>query len=240
MLRVLINGSGGGWRGKVQRLSCAFAISKIYKCGDEPDPTNGLNANRMSHRVDVLDLAVRVNNSIVCFEVRSLGNRFSEQFSDSVLVLRAKAPKEFFKSRRPGLGIETKHTISFFRPIPDFAGGGGPGPTPGMTETLCFREIGFALPSRRFSELSLDRNAGQMSDVFDRVLLQRARAAWLAIVHGKRPNHFAFGGKDRTGPTRAQRMRHGQVAEIGPQWIGCDIGDNYLFGAVSGRSTRTD
>src|ERR1700716_4631370 len=89
-----------------------------------------LITNRMSHRVDVLDVAVRVNNSIVCFEIRFLGNRFSEQFSDSVLVLRAKAPKEFFEPRRPGLRIETKHAISFLRPISEFAGGGGPGPTP--------------------------------------------------------------------------------------------------------------
>ena len=200
----------------------------------------GLIANRMSHRVDVLDVAVRVNNSIVCFEVRFLGNRFSEQFSDSVLVLRAKAPKEFFEPRRPGLWIETKHAISFLRPISDFTGGGRPGPTPGVAEPLRFGQIGFALPSGRFCQLTLNGDAGEMSNVLDRVLLTWARAPRLPIVHGKRPDHFAFGGKDRRGPTRAERMRQGQVAEISPQWIGRDVGDNYLFGAVSSRSTRAD
>src|SRR5205823_1402660 len=116
----------------------------------------GLVANRMTDRVDVLNGAARVNNSIVRFEVRVLGNRFSEQFSDSVLVLRAKAPKEFFEPRRPGLWIETKHAISFLRPISDFTGGGRPGPTPGMTESLRFRQIRFALPSGRFCQLTLN------------------------------------------------------------------------------------
>src|SRR5436305_14178732 len=117
----------------------------------------GLIANRMSHRVDVLDVAVRVNNSIVCFEVRFLGNRFSEQFSDSVLVLRAKAPKEFFEPRRPGLWIETKHTISFLRPISDFTGGRHPCPTPGVAEPLHDGQLGFELPSGRFRQRTLKR-----------------------------------------------------------------------------------
>src|SRR5207245_2456253 len=98
------------------RFFGAFAFSDIDNGAHELHKMTGLIANRMSNRVDVLDRAVRVNNSIVCFEVHFLGNRFSEQFSDSVLVLRAKAPEEFFESRRPGLRIETKNAISFLRP----------------------------------------------------------------------------------------------------------------------------
>src|SRR5437899_12152748 len=113
----------------------------------------GLVANRMTDRVDVLNGAARVNNSIVCFEVCFLGNRFSEQFSDSVLVLRAKAPKEFFEPRRPGLRIETKHAISFVRPVPDFAGGRRPRAAPGMAEPLCCCTIGFALSPGRSRHL---------------------------------------------------------------------------------------
>src|SRR5205085_6266498 len=115
----------------------------------------GLIANRMSHRVDVLDVAVRVNNSIVCFEVRFLGNRLSEQFSNSVLVLRAKAPKEFFEPWRPGLWIETKHAISFLRPISDFTGGRRSGPTPDVAEPLRLGQTGFALALGRFRQLTL-------------------------------------------------------------------------------------
>src|SRR2546430_16949893 len=115
----------------------------------------GLIANRMSYRVDVLDFAVRVNNSIVCFEVRLLGNRFSEQFPNSVLVLRAKAPKEFFESRRPGLWIETEHAISFLGPVSDFARGGRPCPPPRMAEPLRFPRRRFAPSSGPFRPFSL-------------------------------------------------------------------------------------
>src|SRR6266513_4495230 len=126
----------------------------------------GLVANRMTDRVDVLNGAARMNNSIVCFEVCFLGNRFSEQFSDSVLVLRAKAPKEFFEPRRPGLGIETKYTISFLRPISDFTGGRRPGPTPGVAEPLRFGEIGFALAAGPFRQLALNGHAREICNVF--------------------------------------------------------------------------
>src|SRR6266404_2180693 len=176
----------------------------------------GLIANRMTDRVDVLDSAVSVNNSVVCFKLHFLANRFFEQFSDPDLVLRTKALKECFESWRPGVGIETKHAISFRRPVPDFAGGRRPCPTPGMAEPLCFREIGFALPSGRFRQLTLNGNARQMSNVFDCILLLRARATRLAIVHSKRSDHFSFGGEDRCGPTGAKRMPQRELAKIIP------------------------
>src|SRR2546430_16088062 len=120
----------------------------------------GLIANRMSYRVDVLDFAVRVNNSIVCFEVRLLGNRFSEQFPNSVLVLRAKAPKEFFESRRPGLWIETEHAISFLGPVSDFARGGSPGPTPRLVVPVRLPPVPFRVASDRFPPVSSGGDAG--------------------------------------------------------------------------------
>src|SRR5947209_787923 len=109
----------------------------------------------MTDRVNVLDGAARVNNSVIRFEVRLIANRLFEQFSDSDLVLRTKALKECFESWWPGVRIETQHAISFRRPIPDFAGSGRPCPTPGMTEPLCFRQIGFALASGRFRQFPL-------------------------------------------------------------------------------------
>src|SRR5580693_2158637 len=162
-----------------------------------------LVANRVPNRVDVLNGAARVNNSVVRFEVRVLGNRISEQFSDSVLVLRVKSPEEFFESRRPSVGIETKHAVGFLRPVPDLARSGHPGPTSGMTESLRFRQIRFALAPGRFRQLTLDGDAREMSDVFNRFLLTPGRGAWLAIVHGKRSDHFSFGGKNRCRPTGA-------------------------------------
>src|SRR5436190_16959432 len=111
-------------------------------------------------------------------------------------------------------------------------------PNSRYAESLCFRQIGFALSPGRFCQLTLNGDAREMSNVFDRVLLTRAGAAWLAVVHGKRPNHFAFGGEYGRGPTGAERMHQRQLAKISPQWIGSDVGHNYLLGAVSGRSAR--
>ncbi len=106
-----------------------------------------------------------------------------------------------------------------------------------MTESLRFRQIRFALVPGRFRQLTLNGNAREMSNVFNRFLLTRGRGTWLAIVHGKRSDHFAFGGEDRRGPTSAKRMPQSQVAKSGPKWIDCDIRDDHLFGPVSGRST---
>src|SRR5260370_22277410 len=105
-----------------------------------------------------------------------------------------------------------------------------------MAEALCFRQISVALAPGPFRQLALNGHAREICNVLDRLLLARARAAWLAIIHGKRSDHFAFGGEDRRGPTSAERMRQSQIAKISPKWIGGDIGHNYLFGAVFGWS----
>ena len=101
--------------------------------------------------------------------------------------------KEFFDSRRSCFEIETKHAIRFLRPVPDFASGGRPCPTPGMAEALRFGQIGFAFAPGRLHQLPLDGDAREMSNVFDRILFTRIWATWLPIVHGKGPDHFAFG-----------------------------------------------
>src|SRR5437016_13440863 len=98
----------------------------------------------MPDRMDVLNGATRVNNSVVRFEVSVLGNRISEQFSDSVLVLRVKPPKEFFESRAPGVRIEAKHPVGFLRPVPDLARSGAPRPTSGRPESLGLRPCALA------------------------------------------------------------------------------------------------
>src|SRR5256885_15102948 len=116
---------------------------------------SGLIANRMTDRVDVPNGTARMNHSVVCFEVRFLGYRYSEQFSNSVLVLRVQAPKEFLESRRPGFRIETKQVVCLVRPVPDFARGCRPSPTPGLAQPLGFRQIRFALAAGRLREVSL-------------------------------------------------------------------------------------
>src|SRR4029077_843466 len=220
--------------GSAQPPFGAFAFRDIDNRAHELDQVPDLIANRMTDRVDVPDSAARTNNPVICFEVRFVADRVFEQVPDSDLVRRTKALKKRFESRRPGVRIETKHAISLLRPISDFAGGGGPGPTPGLAEPLCFREIGFTLAPGRFRQLPLDGDAREMSNMLDRVLLTRTRTARLAIVHGKRSDHFTFGGEDRRGPAGAERMRQSKVAKRIPQWIARNVGHNHLFSAVRG------
>src|SRR6202011_2145650 len=129
-----------------QRLFGPFAFSNIDNRAHELHQITGLITDRMTDRVDVSDRTARVNNSVVCFKVRFVANRVFEQFPDSDLVLRTKALEECFESRRPSVRIETKHTISFIRPIPDLASGGGPRPTPPVGEAVRLPPQGFSPP----------------------------------------------------------------------------------------------
>ena len=105
-----------------------------------------------------------------------------------------------------------------------------------MAEPLCFCKIGFALAPGRFCQLPLDGDACQMSNMLDRVLFTRTRAARLVIIHGEGSDHFSFRGKDRRGPTSAERVSQRKIAKIRPQWIGRDIRDDDLFTPVGSGS----
>ena len=56
--------------GSAQRLFGAFAFSYIDNGAHELHQITGLIANRMTDCVDVLDDTARVNNPVICFEVR--------------------------------------------------------------------------------------------------------------------------------------------------------------------------
>src|SRR5205823_5316958 len=202
--------------GGAQRFFGAFAFRDIDNRAHELDQVTELIANRMTDRVIVPNSAARANNPVICFEVRFVANRVFEQVPDSDLVLRTKALKKCFESWRSGFRIETKDAISLLRPVPDFARSRSPCPTARMNETLRYRMVSFAFAAIPFRQLALNVHAREICDVLDCLLLTRARAAWLAIIHGKRSDHFAFGGEDRRGPARAERMRQSQVAKISP------------------------
>src|SRR5215813_12960286 len=78
-----------------------------------------------------------------------------------------------------------------------------------------------------------------MSDLLDDLLIARARAARLAIIHGERRHDFALCRKDRRGPTGAQRMGQSHLAVVRPQGVGCDVLHDHLFAAVCGRPAGT-
>src|SRR4029077_2450312 len=112
-LRQRLHLSASHLLGSAKRFFGAFAFRYIDDRTHELHEMSGLIANGMTDRMDVLNGTARMDNSVVCFEVRFLGNRYSEQFPHSLLVLRVEAPKEFLESRRPGFRIEPKHTIRF-------------------------------------------------------------------------------------------------------------------------------
>jgi hypothetical protein len=57
----------------------------------------------------------------------------------------------------------------------------------------------------------LDRDAGEVRDLVNELLIELGRPARLAIVHRECRDHFAL-RRDRYGPTGAQRMGQSQVA----------------------------
>src|SRR5882762_2280915 len=60
-----------------------------------------------------------------------------------------------------------------------------------------------------------------------------------AIVYREGPQHPACRGEHRRRPARSQPVRQGQIAEIGPQRIRRDVGDDDLLCTVSGRPARS-
>src|ERR1700747_23211 len=71
-----------------------------------------------------------------------------------------------------------------------------PDPAPGMCESLRFCQITFAPPQSILRQFVLNGHAREVRNLSDDVLVTWTRTSWLPIVHGKRPDHFAFRGKD--------------------------------------------
>src|SRR5579864_2223400 len=90
--------------------------------------------------------------------------------------------KEVFESRQTTLWVETQNTVAFLRPVP-YVLVWAPGPTAGLAQPLCFRQVRFALAeflfcsfdqcdvSRRPDKLAvagcISQCVGQRVDVLD-------------------------------------------------------------------------
>src|SRR5580704_72913 len=66
------------------------------------------------------------------------------------------------------------------------------------------------------------------------------RRSMLAIVHGKRSQDAAILRGDRRRPASSQPMRKREMAVVGPQRVGGNIGDDDWQASVSGSATRSD
>src|SRR5690349_10503810 len=65
----------------------------------------------------------------------------------------------------------------------------------------------FALPQRRVTLRTLDRDARNIRELRDEFLLKRVRASWLALIECKGAQHLSGLRYDRRGPARPQAVR---------------------------------
>src|SRR5258707_15707948 len=78
-----------------------------------------------------------------------------------------------------------------------------------------------------------------MRDLSDEPLVLRSRTARFAREHGQTPQNFAFAGKYRCGPARAQPMRQRQITIIVPQRVGSGVADDDRPSEIGGSPART-
>src|SRR5215831_10593315 len=91
----------------------------------------------MTYDVNVPDGATRMHDAIVRLPLCLLADSPVDKFAKAGLVIRMNPLKEFFKSGKAILGIETQNTVAFLRPVPDILIW-IPCPTPRLTEPLTF------------------------------------------------------------------------------------------------------
>ncbi len=80
-----------------------------------------------------------------------------------------------------------------------------------------------------FDVFPLNRNGGEVSDLFNDLVLLRGWTAGLTRINGKSSEHFFFGGQNWTGPTGLQAVGQRQIAVLGAKGQGGNIGNDYRF-----------
>src|SRR5205085_1214488 len=108
-----------------------------------------------------------------------------------------------------------------------------------MGQLLRFRQIRLTSPQSFLCQPAFNCNSSQMSDLFDDLLIARAWAARLAIIHRECRDYFGLRRDDRRRPTCAQRMGQSRLPIVSPQGINRDVLHDYLFAAVRGCPTGT-
>src|ERR1700719_2798619 len=74
------------------------------------------------------------------------------RFPERLLIVGMNSLDEFFHSGRTIPWIKTQNAVAFLRPIPD-VGVWTPGPTAGLAQPLCFRQVRFTGPEGLFGPL---------------------------------------------------------------------------------------
>src|SRR5437667_331818 len=108
-----------------------------------------------------------MHNSITYVPIYLFSDCYPEAFFSSGSVIGMDAPLEFFKSRRPSCGIESRYTEDFLGPVGVFADRRDACPTAGVAQPLRFRQIRFASPQDFFRAPALG-DIGDRPDKFQR------------------------------------------------------------------------
>ncbi len=98
----------------------------------------------MAYNVNVSDPFVRINDSIVHFEIRLVADGFLEPFPAVGLIVRVKPLKKCLELGWRPSGVKAQNSVALLRPVPDLTGPRVPCPTAGLAQPLRFRQIGFA------------------------------------------------------------------------------------------------
>src|ERR1700752_33432 len=101
----------------------------------------GRAQNRMTYGVNVPDGAIKMHDAVVHLKLCLLASSRLDKFPEAGLVLGMNPLKEVFESGQTILWIETQNTVAFLRPVPDIVVW-TPGPTAGLTQPLCFSQVG--------------------------------------------------------------------------------------------------
>ncbi len=88
--------------------------------------------------------------------------------------------------------------------------------------------------------VAFDRQGCGVSEQTGQGEVDVLRAARGAVVHGEGAQQVAVAGQDRHGPAGGQPGGFGQVAEVGPERVGGDVGDHDGFTPVGGGATGSD
>src|SRR5437763_148634 len=108
------------------------------------------------------------------------------------------------------------------------------------------RDVGFLLEraarggERRLVPIALDRDAGEMRGALDELEIVAVRRPWLAIVHRERTEAGTIVAEDRRRPAGPQTVTHRDLAEVSPQRILRDVGDDDALAPKRRGAARAD
>src|ERR1700756_3426259 len=118
---------------------CAFAFGNVYSRPENFNEFAGFTEDGMAYSVNVPNLAVRKNDSVVEFGIspfRHLG--ISQPFCS---ILGMNSLENGLIGRYAGVRIKPKQLVAFLRPVGDLFSGGGPRPTAAFSLRLRFPPI---------------------------------------------------------------------------------------------------